>query len=241
MNARGQYGSAAVRRYGASTVGTIYHSVSDRADAVKQLAVDWDAIYQDLAKQVGEITPDPKSPSGFHITTQKEWDAHPPDAKKVEWWKSSAKPIINTWVKFKREQLGDSLVSNYIAFAERWQTNWDVYEGWKTKLDALRAEAQKRGFSISSPRPVDLPSTIWADVAKGAGALGKGAEETWTFVKYAAWGLLGISAIVALSSVAQNLRTGKDPAEKYVRMLRRGSRAVIPGAAGLSLSSGEDL
>jgi len=219
--------------------------VGDRAEAVKQLAIDWDALYQDLAKQAGEITSDPKSPSGYHITTQKEWDVNPPDPKKVAWWKSFAKPTVNAWVKFKREQLGDSLVSNYIAFAERWQTSWDVYEGWKNKLDSLRAEALKRGFSISAPPAAELPSTVWTDLEKGAQKLGKGAEETWTFVKYAAWGLLGIGAIVALSSVAQNLRPGKDPrsgetpAEKYVRMIRRGSRgvagAVLPGSARLVL------
>lgn len=225
MNARGQYGHGGA--YRVPVVGVLYHSVGDRAAAVKQLDLDWTALYQDLARQVGEITPDPKSPSGYHTTTQKEWDASPPDAKKVAWWKSHAKPIINAWVKFKSEQLGDhSLLSDYIAFAERWQTNWDVYEGWKSKLVALRAEAQKQGFSISTPPPIELPTTVWADVAEGAGAIGKGAEDAWKFVKYAAWGLLGIGTVVALSSVVQNMRTGRDPADKYVQMIRRHSRVA---------------
>jgi hypothetical protein len=226
------------------TVGALYHSVEDRAEAVKQLAIDWSALYQDFARQVGEITADPKLPGIYHATTQREWDASPPDAKKVEWWKSYAKPIINAWVKFKREQLGDSSFANdYIAFAERWQTNWEAYEGWKKKLDALRAEGQKRGFAVSAPPPTELSTTVWEDIAKRGGAVGKGVEDAWTFVKYAAWGLLGIGAVVALSSVAQNLRTGRDPAEKYVQMIRRRSRAtaraVLPPPVQRALPSNE--
>lgn len=241
MNGRGQYGRALPPRVG---VGALYHSVGDRAEAVKQLAVDWTALYQNLASQVGELTPDPKSPSGYHVTTQREWDASPPDTKKVQWWKSSAKPIINTWVKFKSEQLGDhTLASDYLAFAERWQTDWDVYERWKSKLDALRAEAQKQGFAVSSPPPSALPTTVWADVAKGAGDVAKGAGDAWTFIKYAAWAMLGIGTIVAVSSVAQNLRTGRDPAERYVQMIRRRSRSVaraaLPPPMRFALPAGE--
>lgn len=232
MNGRGQYGSSmAISKYGAVGVGALYHSVGDRAEAVKQLAADWTALYQNLASQSGEISPDSKSPSGYHITTQREWDAAPPDPKKVEWWKSSAKPVFNTWVKFKSEQLGDRTVaSDYIAFAERWQTDWDVYERWKKKLDTLRAEAQRRGFAVSAPQAAELPTTVWSDLEKGAGNIAKGAGDTWTFVKYAAWAMLGIGTVVALSSVAQNLRTGKDPAERYAKMFRQRGRAVARAA-----------
>ena len=254
MNGRGQYGRTRARSYVCASgvgVGAVYHSVGDRAEAVKQMAIDWTALYQNLGSQVGELTPDPQSPSGYRITSQREWDAAPPDPKKVAWWKSYAKPLINTWVKFKSEQLGDrTIASDYIAFAERWQTDWDVYERWKKKLDDLRAEAQRRGFSISAPSATELPTTIWSDVAKGAGDVAKGAGDAWTFVKYAAWGMLGLGAIVALSSVAQNLRTGRDPAERYTNLLRqRGravARAVLPPPVRLALpppgsSSTEDV
>lgn len=231
---------------------TLYHSVGDRADAVKQMAVDWDALYQALASQVGELTIDPKSPSGFHITTQKEWDANPPDPKKVTWWKSYALPIIKEWVKFKRDQLGTdrTFAADYIAFAERFQTNWDVYEGWKKKLDNLRAEAQKRGFSVELPKSTDLPTTVWADAGsaleKGAGAVGSGIGDVWKTLKYGVWGILGIGAIVAISSVASNLKSGKDPAEKYMEMIRmarkprsaRGTRALA-ASEQLALPAGE--
>lgn len=244
MNTRGQYGSSHVRAHPhVSRIGAIYHSVGDRAEAIRQMAIDWTALYQNLASQSGEITPDPKSPSGYHITSQQEWEAAPPDPKKISWWKAYAKPIFNTWVKFKSEQLGDrTLASDYIAFAERWQTNWDVYERWKKKLDDLRAEAQRRGFVISASPPTDLPTTIWSDVAKGAGDVAKGAGDAWTFVKYAAWAALGLGAIVALSSVAQNLRAGRDPAARYTQMFRQRGRAVartvLPPPVRLALPSG---
>ena len=48
---------------------TIYHSVGDRADAVKQMAVDWTALYQNLATQAGELIADPASSSGCLLYT----------------------------------------------------------------------------------------------------------------------------------------------------------------------------
>ena len=132
-----------------------------------------------------------------------------------------------------------------IAFAERWQTDWDVYERWKKKLDALRAEAQRRGFTVSAPVAAELPTTFWGDVAKGAGDVAKGAGDTWTFVKYAAWAVLGIGTVVALSSVAQNLRAGKDPAERYTQLFRQRGQAMarmaLPVPVRLALPSDNSL
>jgi hypothetical protein len=256
----GQYGQQSIGR-GGSTLGprgrgaaslavglTVYHSVGDRAEAVKQMAVDWNTLYQSLASQVGELTPDPKSSSGYHFTTQKEWDAKPPDPKKVTWWKSYADPLFKQWNKFKSDQLGGdrTVAADYIAFAERFQTNWDVYESWKKKFDALRAEAQTRGFTVDTPKPTELPTTVWADVAhtveRGAEAVKTGIGDVWKLAKYGLWGALGIGAVVALSSVASNLRSGKDPGEKYMELIRRPrvSRALPAGRSQLALPPGTE-
>lgn len=227
-NGRGEYGSV---------VGlTIYHSVGDRADAVKQMAIDWTALYQNLASQAGVLIVDPKSSSGYRLMTQRDWDANPPDPTKVTWWKSYADPLFKQWSRFKLDQLGGdrTVASDYIAFAERFQTNWDVYEDWKKKLDNLRAEATKRGFTVDAPKPADLPTTVWADVGdvvqRGAGKVASGLGDVWNIVKYGAWAVLGIGAVVAISSVASNLRSGKDPGEKYVEMIREGRRPRTPRA-----------
>lgn len=243
-NDRGSYGSM---------VGlTIYHSVGDRADAVKTMAIDWNALYQTLASQAGVLIVDPKSSSGYRYLTQQEFDANPPDPKKVTWWKSYAEPLFKQWAKFKIDQLGgDRTVGDaYIAFAERWQTNWDVYEDWKKKLDNLRAEAEKRGFRVDTPKPADLPTTVWADVgdvvSRGAGKVASGLGDVWNIVKYGAWAVLGIGAVVAISSVASNLRSGKDPGDKYMELIRESRRTraarsprALPVREQLALPAGE--
>ena len=230
---------------------TIYHSVEDRADAVRQMSVDWTALYQSLASQTGELIADPTSSSGYRYMTQLEWDANSPDPKKVAWWKSYAAPLFKQWTKFKIDQLGGdrTVAADYIAFAERWQTNWDVYESWKKKLDNLRTEAAKRGFTIVTPKPTTLPTTVWADVVntleEGAKKAAGGIEDVWKFAKYAVYGVLGIGAVVAISSVASNLRSGKDPGEKYMELIRerraRAPRALPPRRAPLALPPGEDV
>lgn len=235
MSSRGQYGkSKCLRgacgwsaRHSTGVGVSFYHSVGDRAEAVEQLDIDWNALYQNLASQVGELVRDPSAPNGYRTATQKEWDANPPDAAKVAWWKSNALPLINKWVKFKAEQLGGdrTFADKYIAFAERWATNWSVYEDWKKKLDALREEAKKRGFTLTTSLPAPLPTTVWVDVAdtveRGAGAVASSVGDTWTFVKYGAWAVLGIGVFAALASVTQNVRKGHDPFERYADILQR--------------------
>jgi hypothetical protein len=324
---------------------TVYHSVGDRADAVKQMAIDWSALYASLAPQAGAVM-DPTAgvttsavqklreeelaawkvvdslrplereverieklinAAGVDkkMTTRWRNESIPPyadivmiqlgkneglkqqfiaaktaldnfmpkaqrneadrrageltrrrqeavmqtfDPKKVQWWNSYAAPLFNQWNKFRREQLGDyTTASDYIAFAERWQTNWDVYEDWRKKLDKLRAEAVTRGFTVDAPKPMDLPTTVWADVAhtveRGAGAVAGGIGDVWKLAKYGAWAVLGIGAVVALSSVVSNLRSGKDPAEKYVGLIKPGkrtaARAALPARAQLALPPGK--
>ncbi len=239
-NARGQYGSGVA-------VGRLYHSVGDREDAVKQMDLDWTALFQDLAVQAGELTRDPNSSSGYHVTSQIEFDALKPDPKKIAWWKSYAKPRFGAWVKFRSDQLGQdaTVAPNYLAWTERFTTDWSTYEEWKDKLDALRAAAQQAGFTLGAPAAQSLPTTVWQDaggaVQKGAGAVASGIGDVWTLLKYGMWGALGIGAVIALSSVASNLRSGRDPAEKYVELIRdrrRTARTALPGAARLALPAG---
>jgi hypothetical protein len=214
-------------------VGRLYHSVEDRKEAVKQLGFDWTALFQDLAVQAGELTPDPREPSGYHYTSQVEFDALRPDPKKVTWWKSYAKPRFAAWAKFRSDQLGqDSTVApDYQAWAERWSTNWDLYEEWLAKLEALKTAAKQTGFSIGVPPAQRLPETVWAEaqrgVERGAKAVEGAVSDAWTLAKYGVWGALGIGAVVALSSVAHDLRSGKDPSERYTELVAlRRSRAL---------------
>jgi hypothetical protein len=335
---RGYYGARPV-------IGlTLYHSVGDRADAVKQMDIDWGALWQSLASQVGDVL-DPMAGvttsaaqkardeelAAYKVTDSfgplyneverigkllvaagldkkliQHWreETDPPyaeivsyaagpaeplkkqflaakkalddfmpraqrwaalkraaeltarrgevvlasfDPKKVAWWKSYASPLFKQWHRFKLDQLGGdrTVADDYISFAERWQTNWDVYEDWKKKLDALRAEAQKQGFTMSSPAPADLPTTVWADAAhtveRGVGAVATGIGDVWSIAKWGVIGALAIGGVIALSSVASNLRSGKDPAEKYVQLIqrKRRPRAALSGGSQLALPPGD--
>lgn len=88
------------------------------------------------------------------------------------------------------------------------------------------------------------PTTDVANVVeRGAGKVASGVGDVWRFVKYGAWAVLGIGTVVALSSVVSNLRSGRDPAEKYVELIRsrrsRSSRALPGPRALLALPPGE--
>jgi len=357
-----------LQTFGATTVGgafaedvpvstplvgiTLYHSVGDRADAVKQMALDWDALYANLAPQVGDVTDAMGGPMGGKTSAaakareeelaaskvvdswqpllktvyEKEkllnaaginkkltwhWreEVDPPyteitsyaagpaegfkqgflDAKKaldtfmpraqrraaiarardltekrgqavqasfdpakVSWWKSYALPLFKQWHRFKVDQIGgDRTVADaYISFAERFQTIWDVYEDWKKKLDNLRADAEKRGFVVEAPKPTELATTVWADAGgalkSGASTLAEGASDVWKTVKYGVWGALGIGALVAITSVVSNLRSGKDPGDKYMELIRQGRRGgrsprkLPAGSEQRALASGSE-
>lgn len=258
MNARGEYGARALhpgrghyygaRRDGGTALGAWYgHTIEERAEAVRSMAVDWTALFQNLASQAGELTADPKEPGGYRLATQADWDAHPPDPAKREWWLSYARPLIKQWSRFKNEQLGGLYTTGdaYIAWTERATTSWGTYEDWKKKLDALRADAQKRGFSVTTSTPMPLPSSapVWEKAAnvieRGASDIWSGAGDVWSLVKYGAWAVLGIGAVVALSSVASRLRSGRDPAEPYVALVRRRGARELPSSPRLALPPGE--
>ena len=227
MNGRGQYGNSGVRlqagrgSYGArdlTSVGNVvYHSVGDIENAVKQMAVEVDQAYVDIGHQVGVL---PAEGSAERVKAHPMWYA---------WWTSAAKPWFDSFVKFRQEMLGGdrTFADAYIAYGARFGvTSWaDEILVWHTQLVALRATATSLGMKLTSPAPAPLSSTFIEDVKeiakKGATAAADVAGDVLKFVKYGAWALLGIGAVVALSSVASNMRSGKDPAENYVALLKR--------------------
>lgn len=352
MNARGQYGKETYRSsHGEVAIGFSF-------EEIKQLDAGWNALYQSLASQVGELTPDPRSSSGYHYTTQPEYDRLNPDPQKVAWWKALALPWIKRWVSFKREQfedrtIGDAFVQpnwhswqallvelraeaqrrgfvigaapmvgitlfhtvgdrdraveqmntefntlmnelyremgvadlealdptkmsdpKYVAdfkrkadaavakmqasplyalyhdvvspFRDEWKafyhdqssweefkTSWETYENWDKRHKALRArvedEIKHRGGQVLAPVPGDLPETVWQEAggaaSKGAGAIARGAGDVLSVVKYGVIAVIGIGAVVAVSSVVSNMKKGRDPVEHYVG-LYRGRRAA---------------
>lgn len=242
MNARGQYGNLRTNvrgQYGTSRVGAalgLFHTVAERDEAMVSLSRDVEGTYQELTRQILHTSPDHPYGLASDASIRPEWFA---------WWKAKATPFFkdfNDW-KAERNPANWTRFGGYIAYGAQFTTDWDVYKRWRDQLSALRGEAEKIGIRFNTSAPSALPTTIVEDVedlAKRAGAKAVGgAEEIWKVAKYGIYAVLGIGAVVALSSVASNLRSGKDPAEKYVDLVR--SRRRTTARSQLALPPGEPL
>ncbi len=220
-------------RYGYTTrLGSpIYHSVGDREAVVREMSLAWNALYDELARAAGVVTDDPQG--GHHLSSSAELEDYlhldPRHPAWYQWWLAVAEPIFKEWVTFERQQLreGENWIFKWDAFRERWETDWPTYEHWRSRLLQLREDAQKIGIDVKAPPPGDLPTTIPEDighVAKQAGVkVAEKAGEAWNLVKYAIYGGIVIGGVIALSSVAQNLRANKDPAAPYLALANRRS------------------
>jgi hypothetical protein len=146
-----------------------------------------------------------------------------------QWRRSTWDPFFAGWMKFRSEKKDIPL--------QTWPLSgtWDRIQDYRTQFGDLY---KKTPFKPSGPRPLD-PDRKDPSITGGI-------EELLKYGKYAIIGVLGIGAVVALSSVASNLRTGKDPGEKYMELIRaRASRVpraprALPKRAQLALPPGED-
>jgi len=215
----------------------LYHSVGDIEDAVKQLAADYDAAYADIGRQIGVL---PYVGSGERVKQHPAW---------YVWWTVVASPLFDRFTAFKHEMLGGDLTFGdaYVAYTNRMKvTSWtNEIVSWHDKLVSLRSAAERMGLSFMTPPPTKPATTLPEDARdfgkKAAEKAGEGIGDVWKLLKYGLWGALGIGAVVALSSVASNLRSGQDPAQKYVDLVqrRRTPRAALSGPDRLELPAGE--
>jgi len=187
--------------HGAITVGNVvYHSVGNREDALRDLETGYASLQDEVMRAAG-WRPDPYAPASGPI-----W----------AWWQAAGLPTVNAWQRFHADQTK--------SYATRFATDWSEYEGWLSKLRVLRDSARRMGVHLVSPEPAALPTTVFEKAAevveRGAGAVASGVGDVWKFVKYGAWAVLGVGVVVALSSAAGSLRSGRDPAERYVGMIR---------------------
>ena len=144
----------------------------------------------------------------------------------VQWKRSVWDPFIAGWTKFYREKKDIPL--------QTWPLSgtWDRIQEYRQQWIDLRKNAP---FKSKCPDPLDPSSRKDPSLTDIFGSAGK-------ILKWGIIGALGIGAVVALSSVASNLRTGKDPGEKYMELIRsRRPRAssALPKRKQLALPSGE--
>lgn len=182
----------------------VYHTVGDREQAVKQLAVDMTTTFVELAAQIGVV---PYAGSAERVKANPVWYA---------WWTSTAAPMFKAWNEFHQAQIGNldapGWISDYVAYAQRWETDWPVYVQWRARLSALRAGARSIGLRLVSAEPSDLPTTLPEDAADLARYLAHKAEhaadDAYDFMKIAAYGVLGLGALVGVTVIA-NAAKGK--------------------------------
>lgn len=206
-----------IRGRGGVVVGNaLYHTVGDREEAVKALALDFDHAYQEVGHAVGVL---PYEGSAERVKKNNLW---------YQWWKAVAPPLFEGWTKFKAEQLSGDTTGpggGYIAYGNRFETGWDVYEAWRKRLVDFREGAKQMGIHLTSPHPAELPTTVVQDVKNVAQDVAKkvggAAGDVWTLGKVAVYGGLALGAAIALGSLFSNLRSGKDPASNYLALAGR--------------------
>ena len=233
---------------------TLFHGTGDRDSLVKQLDTEWNAIVDSSYRAMGldpkiragtlddlfhgaldedRVRRDLRGGPGLTgplpleaifggrkqdvAATDKFKDQVISDAEKARqsplWsvWSISISPAYEEWKSFKREQ-GRS-------WYDTLSTNWEDYERWFDRLMQMRSVAKENGIKLLTPDPVKPSKTLWEKA-------GERFEEIFKIAKWGVIGALGIGALVALSSVASNLRSGKDPGEKYMDLIRQRSRAT---------------
>lgn len=199
------------------TIGNfLYHSLGDIEDAVKQMAFDYEQAYQDIGHKVGAL---PFEGSDERVKANPVW---------YTWWKASAEPLFNAFNAFKLEMLGGDMTfaDAWIARGARFEvTSWNnEILIWHKRLVEMRDQAKALGMDLVTPKPATLSTTIVEDAKNLAQNLANKVDEAggdvWRLAKIAIYGALAIGGVIMLSSVVSNMRSGKDPADKYAQFAR---------------------
>jgi hypothetical protein len=107
-------------------------------------------------------------------------------------------------MKFRRDE----------QFYDLWTTR-EEYEKWLERVRQLRQTVEAKGIDIESAPPADLTQTFGGEAIDAAK---RGLGDVMSMAKVAIYGALALVGVVAVSSVAQSLRTGKDPAHQLAQI-----------------------
>lgn len=254
MNDRGQYGSraSAWRSHGQAVIGvTLFHGASDRDTAAAEIDAQLHAIAAAVITAAGgDPTVLPRSRSERADMLSVDWKNRVRRSRLMmerspllPLWDDLVSPVFTEWKEFYHER------RNWYDLSTKWFTSWEDYVRWGNRINELRDQVEARGVQIQLAPMKQFHKSLQEEAEEAAGDIKEGLGDLFDILKYGLIGVLGIGAIVALSSVVSNVRRGKDPAEKYVGMIREGrrsrasSRALPQPRAQLALppgSSAED-
>lgn len=255
MNGRGQYGRRAPSygygygwntrpSYGASYGASPYavvgihwtlHPIADRTQVVDQLTTEINTLYNELVREMG-ADPSALDPMIAIKDPQRLLQASTTIQKSPLYpvYRDVLSPFLKEWNAFHR---------GYSEWSEAlWLTSWDKLVDFKNRwhaiYDKVVSAIGSHGGKILAPPPQEIPKDVVDNIEDSlkaaAGKVGEKAGEAWNLVKYGLYAAIGIGAVIALSSVASNVRSGRDPAEKYVDLIRNRRRATQ-----LALPAGE--
>lgn len=181
-------------RIGASILG---HTMDDREQALEALKVGFDQTYAETGRQIGVL---PYEGSAERLKQ------HPERAPQLLWWQSVAVPVFNRWTDFHAEQSGKGRTGplpGYVAYGEKFSTDWSTYEDWSKQLESLRDSARKMGLKLSDIK-VNLPTTIYEDVGNKVSDIG---GEVHSLVKIAVIGGLVLGGTWAVVEIVKSARS----------------------------------
>ena len=133
----------------------------------------------------------------------------------VKWKASVWRPFFDGWQGFYHQKI--DIPMQMLPGSG----TWDRIQEYRKQFIDLRNKAP---FKAQGPAPLDPSGRSDPSLTGGLRDIWGGAGNVLGIVKWGLIGALGIGAVVALSSVVSNVRKGKDPAEKYVEMIREGRR-----------------
>ncbi|HSX23077.1 MAG TPA: hypothetical protein VLE97_09910 [Gaiellaceae bacterium] len=234
-NQRGQYGSTAAAprstgrgSYGGVTVGGIlFHTVGDRDALLEQTNTGWTQLARELITRMGvdptllivdhaAMAADPAGYSkraGAALAALQKSPLYP-------FWRDVVSPEYEAFNKFYANQ----------SSWEEWKTDYSTYENWAARLESMRKAVNKRlaeanAAPLAGPSATPLPKTVMekgGEAVEEAGRLAKGgAEGIGSILKYGVIGALVIGGAVVATSLATNLKKGKDPIEHYAGIYRQ--------------------
>src|SRR5262245_25288320 len=233
MNPRGTYGSNhQLRRSGARAPGawvgvSLFHTVGDRDRLVEQTMTVFTQLLRELDGKMGvpELDTSPALGLRDHVQWQRNYDAKEAARKKsplYPLWHDAVSPVYSEFKKFYDGQ------SSWVEF----KTSWETYEHWHDCVAALRDHDASEVARIMPDDPIrttppsydstknwsEFEHKVYAAVKNVVGA----AAWICNVLKYSIYSVIEVGAIVALSSVAANLKKGEDPVQKWTQYARGG-------------------
>lgn len=223
-NKRGTYGNGVRSPRTAVGIHWTLHPIGDRTEVVEQLTTEINTLHNELMREMGAdpsvmtarvMFGDPMRFSREHAKIEK--------SPLFPIWRDVFSPFLKEWNDFSL---------NYSGWTEfLWLTNWeklvDFKDRWHEIYDKVAKALASHGGKLLAPPPAEIPKDVIdniEDFFKSAAAkVSEKTGEAWNLAKYGLYAALGIGAVVALASVASNLRKGKDPAESYITYASRGA------------------